>query len=288
MQEAVLRMFERYGARSTDEAIRALREIIQECALLGLWRAKFFEHAAFYGGTALRVLYGMERFSEDLDFTLLKPQPDFAIGHYAAALRKELLALGFEVRVDVRHKAIRSAVDSAFLKADTRSHLLHIGIPASTAAHVAANQTIRIKLEVDRDPPLGFHTEPKYLLVPVPFAVRVCSLPDLFAGKMHALLFRRWRNRVKGRDWHDLVWFAGRHPELRLAHLEARMRQTEHWKGRESLTPQDLHRLLHEAIERLDVRQAREEVSVFLKDPRSTEIWSREFFHSVASRIRFV
>lgn len=288
MQEAVLRMFERYAVKSPDQAIRALREIIQECALLGLWRAKFFEHAAFYGGTALRVLYGMERFSEDLDFTLLKPRHDFSIGHYADALRKELLALGFEVRVDVRHKAVHSAVDSAFLKADTRAHLLHVGMPEEGVAHVPANQVIRIKLEVDRDPPPGFNTEPKYLLVPVPFAVRVCSLPDLFAGKMHALLFRRWRNRVKGRDWYDLTWFVGRYPELHLSHLEARMRQTGHWTGASPFMPEDLHRLLHEAIERLDVRQARQEVMVFLKDPRSTEIWSREFFHSIASGIRFV
>jgi len=68
MHEAVTRMLAKYEPKSVDDSVRALREIIQEVALLGLWRAKFFEHAAFYGGTALRILYGLVRFSEDLDF----------------------------------------------------------------------------------------------------------------------------------------------------------------------------------------------------------------------------
>lgn len=287
MQDAVLRMLDRYSVRSADEAIRALREIIQECALLGLWRAKFFEHAAFYGGTALRVLYGMERFSEDLDFTLLRPEPKFSLGRHVDALQKELLALGFDVRVDSRHKVVDSPVESAFLKANTRSHLIHIGISAGTANHIPSNQTIRIKLEVDRDPPPGFATESKYLLLPLPFAVRVCALPDLFAGKMHALLYRRWRNRVKGRDWYDFVWFVSHHPELHLAHLEQRMRQTGHWVNPEQLTPEVLLALLHQTIDHLEVSRARQEVSPFLKNPQSVEIWSHEFFHAITERIRF-
>jgi hypothetical protein len=287
MQDAVLRMLDRYAVNTADEAIRALREIIQECALLGLWRAKFFEHAAFYGGTALRILHGMERFSEDLDFTLLKPEAKFTLARHTDSLQKELLALGFDVQIDLRQKVASSPVQSAFLKANTRSLLIKIGIPAGTAIHVPANQTIRIKLEIDRHPPLGFATESRYLLLPVPFAVRVCTLPDLFAGKMHALLFRRWKNRVKGRDWHDFVWFVTYHPGLHLAHLEQRMRQTGHWPHREALTQQAFLRLLRRAIERLDVRQAQQEVRPFLKHPEILDIWSREFFGDLAGRIQF-
>jgi hypothetical protein len=287
MQEAVQRMLERYEIRSVDEGIRALREIVQECALLGLWRAKFFEHAAFYGGTALRILHGMERFSEDLDFTLLKSRPEFSLAQYLKALEKELLAMGFDVTLDLQSKAVASPVESVFLKANTRSHLLRIGIPAGTASHIPSNQTIRIKFEVDRDPPPGFETESRYLLLPVPFAVRVCTLQDLFAGKMHALLFRRWNNRVKGRDWYDLVWFVSHHPVLNLAHLEQRMRQRGDWVTPQQLTPEAFLTLLHQTIDRLDVSQARQEVRPFLKDPQSIEIWSHEFFHAIAERIRF-
>lgn len=288
MQDAVLRMFDRYAVTSSDEGIRALREIIQECALLGLWRAKFFEHAAFYGGTALRILHGMDRFSEDLDFTLLRPETAFTIGRYTDALQKELVALGFDVHVDLRQKAISSPIESAFLKANTRSHLLQIGVPAGTTIHVAANQTIRIKLEIDRDPPPDFTTESRFLLLPVPFAVRVCTLPDLFAGQMHALLFRRWKNRVKGRDWYDFVWFISHHPELHLGHLENRMRQTGNWRGGEALTPATFLQLLRQAIDNLDVPQAKLEVRPFLKHPESVDVWSHEFFRQLVDRLRYI
>jgi hypothetical protein len=288
MQDAVLRMLDRYSINSADEGIRALREIIQECALLGLWRGKFFEHAAFYGGTALRILHGMERFSEDLDFTLLEPQPDFTIGRYTSALQKELMALGFDVHIDLRQKVISSPVQSDFLKANTRSQLIHIGIPTISATRIPANQTIRIKLEIDTDPPPAFATESRYLLLPVPFAVKVCVLPDLFAGKMHALLFRRWKNRIKGRDWYDFVWFVTYHPELHLAHLEQRMRQTGQWRGGDALTRQSFAQLLHQAIDRLDVHQAQQEVRPFLKNPDGVNIWSLEFFHQLGDRIQYV
>jgi hypothetical protein len=287
MQEAVRRMLGRYDIRTVDQGIRALREIIQECALLGLWRAKFFEHGAFYGGTALRILHGMDRFSEDLDFTLLRPQPKFSLAPFLDALEKELLALGFDVTLDLRTKVVTTAVESAFLKANTRSHLLRIGVPAGAADPVPANQTIRIKLEVDRDPPPGFETESRYLLLPVPFAIRACTLPDLFAGKLHALLFRKWKSRVKGRDWYDFVWFAGHHPRLNLRHLEQRMRQTGHWDERGPLTTDMFYALLQQAIDRLDVRQAQEEVRPFLKDPSIVDVWSREFFASLKARIEF-
>jgi Nucleotidyl transferase AbiEii toxin, Type IV TA system len=288
MQDAVHRMLERYDIRTADEGIRALREIIQECALLGLWRAKFFEHSAFYGGTALRILYGIDRFSEDLVFTLLRPQPRFSLAPFLNALEKELLALGFDVTLDLRSKVVTTTVESAFLKANTLSHPLRIGIPAGVADSIPENQTIRIKLEVDRDPPSGFETESRYLLLPVPFAVRSCTLPALFAGKMHALLFRRWKNRVKGRDWYDFVWFAGYHPRLDLRHLEQRMRQTGHWNERGPLAADAFYALLQHAIDRLDVRQAQEEVRPFLKDPTSVDIWSREFFTSLKARIEFL
>lgn len=288
MQEAIQRMLARYSVRSNDEGIRALREIIQECALLGLWRGKFFEHAAFYGGTALRILHGMDRFSEDLDFTLLRSDASFGLSRYTDPLQKELRGLGFEVHIDLREKVVTSPVQSAFVKANTRSHLIRIGIPQGMAIQIPANQTVRIKLEIDTDPPQGFSTESRFLLSPIPFAVRVCVLPDLFAGKMHALLFRRWKNRVKGRDWHDLVWFVTHHPDLHLAHLEERMRQTGDWDGKDKLSPAIFLSLFREAVDRLDVNQAQREVRPFLRRPELVDAWSAEFFLQLAGRIRFL
>jgi nucleotidyltransferase AbiEii toxin of type IV toxin-antitoxin system len=286
MHEAVTRMLAKYEPKSVDDSVRALREIIQEVALLGLWRAKFFEHAAFYGGTALRILHGLDRFSEDLDFSLLAPSPDFNLARYTASLEEELLAFGFNVRVEMVDKAVESAVQSAFLKANTRNELLVIEAGEELTGQVAAGQVLKVKIEVDTDPPPGFSTSTRYLLQPIPFAVRSYSLPDLFAGKMHAILFRKWKNRVKGRDWYDLVWYAANHPQLNLGHLEQRMRQTGHWSGELSLSPAAFTDLLFEAIDRLDVNQARKDVAPFVKDQQMLALWSHDFFSDVASRIR--
>jgi predicted nucleotidyltransferase component of viral defense system len=288
MHEALAQMISKYECRRLEDTVRALREIMQEIALLGLWRSKFFENTAFYGGTAMRVLYGLDRFSEDLDFSLLKPMRQFNIAKYLAALQKELEGFGFDVRAEQRNKAVKSAVQSAFLKANTLNQLLVIETAEEIMHEVPRGQVLKIKLEVDTDPPPGFSTQTKYLLQPIPFAVRAYALPDLFAGKMHAILCRKWKIRVKGRDWYDLVWYAAHHPELHLSHLEQRMRQSGHWESNEALSAESFDTLMHNAIERLDVDQARREVEPFVSNPDSLEIWSRDFFRDVATRIQFV
>ncbi len=288
MTEAIQQMLERYRCQTRDEYLSALREILQQIALLGLWRSKFFEHAAFYGGTALRVLYGLDRYSEDLDFSLLTPNPTFSLDVYGEALRRELASFGFEVTFEVRRKRADSAIESAFLKANTLQHLILIQAGQPVTSQLHPGEVLKIKLEIDTEPPGGFETESRFLLLPVPFAVRVFSLPDLFAGKMHALLCRRWKTRVKGRDWYDLVWYLGHHPQLHLSHLESRMRATGDWSEPTPLNRQSLMGLLHAAIAKLDVDQARQEVERFLRNESSLELWSREFFAAVVDQIEIV
>ena len=288
MHEAVARMLSKYECRGINDYINALREILQEVALLGLWRGKFFEKAAFYGGTALRVLYGLDRFSEDMDFSLLEPLDSFDITGYTAFLQRETKAFGFDVRVERIDKAMPSPVQSAFLKANTRKQLLVIEAGEEILQAIPKGQILKIKLEVDTDPPSGFATQTRYLLQPIPFAVRAFVLQDLFAGKMHAILCRRWKSRVKGRDWYDLVWYAANHPELHLNHLEQRMRQTGDWKGDSPLTSERFQDLLTKSVNNLDVDQIRREVEIFIKNPKGLSIWSRDFFLDVALRIKFV
>jgi len=286
MNEAVARMLERYDCRSLADHLQALREILQEIALLGLWRSKFFDKAAFYGGTALRILYGLDRFSEDMDFSLLSPIANFDLSAYMAAQQKELAAFGFDVRVEQRNKSAGNRVQSAFLKANTLNQLLVIAASEDIVQAVHRGQVLKIKLEVDTDPPPEFDTHTRYVLQPIPFAVRTYVLPDLFAGKMHAVLCRKWKNRVKGRDWYDLVWYAANHPQLHLAHLEQRMRQSGDWEEKEHLAPEEFRKLLIRSIDALDVNLARKEVEPFIKNPQNLTLWSHEFFYDVASRIQ--
>jgi len=288
MHEAIVRMLSKYKCQGLNDYIHALREILQEVALLGLWRGKFFEKAALYGGTALRILYGLDRFSEDLDFSLLEPADDFNLGGYMTFLQKEIEAFGFEVRIEAIDKAVTTPIQSAFLKANTRNQLLAIRAEEEVIQTVPKGQILKIKIEVDTDPPPGFSKQARYLLQPVPFAVRVFVLQDLFAGKMHAILCRKWKSRVKGRDWYDFVWYAANHPELHLFHLEQRMRQTGHWKGDVPLAPEKFREMLEKAINGLDVEQARREVEPFVKKPENLAIWSQDFFLDVASRIKSV
>ncbi len=288
MNEAIARMLHRYESQSVDDHMRALREIMQEIALLGLWRSKFFEKAAFYGGTALRILYGMDRFSEDLDFSLLTPATNFDLSRYSAAVERELRSFGFETRMTVREKKEESPVQSAFLKANTLMCLLTIKTDEKIDWPIPRDQVLKIKIEVDTDPPSGFSTENKFVLQPIPFSVRTLVLPDLFAGKMHAVLCRRWKSRVKGRDWYDLVWYAANHPQLHLSHLEQRMTQSGHLKQDEQMNREKFFALTTEAIDKLDVSQARKEAEPFVKSPEALEVWSREFFQDVISRILLV
>ena len=288
MHEAIARMLSKYECRGLNDYTNALREILQEVALLGLWRSKFFEKAAFYGGTALRILYGLDRFSEDMDFSLLKPMDRFDITGYTSFLEKETKGFGFDVRVEKIDKAVETPVQSAFLKANTKNQLLVIKTGEEILQAIPKGQMLKIKLEVDTDPPPGFATQSRYLLQPIPFAVRAFALPDLFAGKMHAILCRKWKGRVKGRDWYDLVWYTAYHPELHLHHLEQRMRQTGDWKEESPLTSEGFKDLLNSAINDLDVDQIRNEMAPFVSSPENLSIWSQEFFYDIASRIKIV
>jgi predicted nucleotidyltransferase component of viral defense system len=288
MNEAIRQILATYEIRSLDDSLRALRGVMQEIALLGLWRSKFFEKAAFYGGTALRVLFGLDRYSEDLDFSLLEKNGNFDLADYREALKRELASFGFAVEVESRTKQPGTAIQSAFLKADTWTQMITVEFERGLIQQVPRNRGLKIRLEIDTDPPPGFTTETRYLLRPVPFAARTFSLPDLFAGKMHAVLCREWKSRVKGRDWYDLVWFAAQHPELRVSHLEQRMRQTRHWTGPSPLTEADFRGLLTRRIDRLDIEQIRREVEPFVKNPASLTLWSKEFFLDIASRVKII
>jgi len=288
MNEAVARMLARYETRTVDHRVQALREILQEIALLGLWRSKFFDKAAFYGGTSLRLLYGLDRFSEDLDFSLLKPTPGFDLRQYANALEREIASFGFQVRLEKKQKTAESKVQSAFLKADTVRQLIEIETAEPFLRKIPHGQIIKIRLEIDTDPPPGFATENKFLLHPIPFGVRTYVLPDLFAGKMHAVLCRRWKNRVKGRDWYDLVWYAANYPKLHAMHLAERMIQSGDLDPADSLTPDRFFSLANAAVDQLDVAMARKEVEPFVKNAQALHAWSPVFFRDILHRIVLV
>lgn len=267
---------ESYDPKNIQETEQALREIMQEIALAGLYRANFFKYAAFYGGTALRIFHGLNRFSEDLDFSLLEKNPDFELDTYFNTVIEEFKALGIHVTLKQKLKSLTSSVDSAFLRSDTvwSELVFENTIPQ---IKLSIKPSIKIKVEVDTDPPLNFETENQLLIKPFSFYVNCFTLPNLFAGKMHALLFRKWKNRVKGRDWYDMEWYIKKGVELNLHHLSQRAVESGDWKGN-LMTKEQLMELLYAKVGSVNIKNVKEDVVRFIQNPNDLEIWSQDYF----------
>lgn len=275
-----------YNPRNSADAVQAMREIMQEITLAGLYRGGFYKNAAFYGGTALRIFHGLPRFSEDLDFSLLEKDDSFHIENYFNAIEDEFKALGCTVLLNKKSKSFNSNVESAFLKSDTliSEIVLENILPEITNA---IHTSIKIKIEVDTDPPSGFLTEEKLRLQPFSFYVNCYSLPDLFAGKMHALLFRKWKNRVKGRDWFDFEWYVRNGIKLNLSHFQQRAFQSGDAKEL-TISPSDFSALLKQKITASSITGIKQDIAPFIQDQSNLKIWSNDYFMELAERIKFV
>lgn len=266
-------MISRYEIRSKKERENATFEVMQQIALAGLYRGGFFNKAAFYGGTCLRIFHGIERFSEDMDFSLLEPDADFHIEDYFPSIINEFAAAGKDVVISKKEKRLLGRVESAFLKDNTEIYNLKF----------QTEKSIKIKIEVDIDPPLNFETEQKLLLLPYSFMTRCFSLTDLYAGKMHALAFRQWKSRVKGRDWYDFEWYVRNGVKLDFKHLQTRIEQFNHViMSREEFLDKLKDRLIN-----TDIESVKRDVIPFIKNPAQLEIWTNDYFVQLANMIKF-
>lgn len=286
MNQAVVEMLTQYKIKNSDEAENALKEIIQEIALLGLHRANFFEKAAFYGGTALRILYQLPRYSEDLDFTLFKKDPNFSLTPYFSAVEKELESYGFQVKIDSVDKKNKTDVESAFIKANTQIHLLKVESLKAFAKNSQFNSKLQIKFEVDTDPISEFEYETRYLLAPISFPIISLKKPDLFAGKLHALLYRKWKNRVKGRDFYDYVWYLKNKIPVRINYLRQKAIQSGHIKNKDLQNLEQLKKILTVRFNDIDYDAAKKDVRAFIKDESELKIWNKDFFNQITEQLK--
>ncbi len=281
MNNILEEMFQKYDAKNLDERKNAIKEIIQEVVLCGLSRAGFFSKAAFYGGTALRIFYGLDRFSEDLDFSLKEADPNFDLSTYFPALEKEVRGFGFHLEVEEKQKAVDSNIQSAFLKGNTKEHLLLFYPGEDFSSGLNKNEVLKIKFEVDIHPPKGALFDYKFALKPAPYEVTLYDLPSLFAGKIHALLCRGWKNRIKGRDLYDYVFYLQKGASFNLENLKQKLIQSQVYHEEEELTLEEVKRLLCERFESIDFDKAKDDVIDFVKDKTSMDIWSVDFFKSI-------
>ncbi len=278
-------MLKRYPIENANDYYNALREVLQEIALAGLYRGGFFDKAAFYGGTCLRIFYGLDRYSEDLDFSLLAPDKNFTLEPYFKALKKEFESLGIDIDITQKKKRGTTPIESAFLKSGTMIHTLSLDTK-KLLNNAPIKQQIKIKFEVDTNPPPGFNTESKLLLQPFSFYTQCYVIEDLFAGKMHALLFRAWKQRVKGRDWYDFEWYVKNGYALNLKHLTTRAKESGNLDADTSFTKESLFQLLEEKIKTLDIEMVKVDIRRFIKDDQVLDIWSTEYFMSLAKMVK--
>ena len=286
MNSIIDEMLKKYQTETLDEKKNAVKEIIQEVVLCGLARAKFFEKAAFYGGTALRIFYGLDRFSEDLDFSLKKPDKDFDLSSYFPILEKEVRAFGLNLKVEEKQKTADSNVKSAFFKGNTKEHLLLFYANDDFSSGINRDEVFRIKFEVDTNPPSGARYEHKYSLKPAPYEATLYDLPSLFAGKVHAVLCRGWKNRIKGRDLYDYVFYLQRGATLNMENLKQKLIQSNAWKEENELTLDEVKKMLCERFDGIDFEKAKDDVKDFIKDKASLDVWSVDFFKAITKKLK--
>jgi predicted nucleotidyltransferase component of viral defense system len=267
-------MMSQYPQNTAGDRRNATYEVMQQVVLAGLYRGGFFEHAAFYGGTCLRLFHNVARYSEDMDFSLLKKDENVSLERYFPSIIDECRLLGRDVEITRKNKRTFGKVESAFLKDNTDVYDISF----------QTEKSIRIKIEVDTMPPLQFETEQMLLLQPFSFMVRCFTLPCLFAGKMHALLFRQWKNRVKGRDWYDFEWYVRAAVPLNFAHLQARVKE---FNGMD-ISREQFQTMLRERLSQTDIRQVKSDVQPFVQAPRELDIWSNDYFEQLAGMIHYM
>ena len=262
-----------YNPQNATQKTNAQHQVMQQIVLAGLQKGGFFEHAAFYGGTCLRIFHGLPRFSEDMDFTLVEKNPAIHLENYFQPIREVFALTGKDVVITKKEKLHFGRVESAFLKEDT------------TAYDIAfqTEKTIKVKIELDTNPPLLFDTEQKLMMQPYSTMIRCLTLPDLFAGKMHALVFRNWKTRIKGRDWYDFEWYIRHNIPLHFAHLQERIRE---FNGQDVTRDEFMH-LLRERLANANISQVKEDVLPFVNNPSELDIWSNEYFGLLADRLIF-
>lgn len=266
-------MLSAYELTTEQQKRNATFEVNQQIILAGLYNGGFFNEAAFYGGTCLRIFHGLQRFSEDMDFSLLAPSDKFDFTKYFQPVIDQFAIIGREVEIKKKDKKNFGKVESAFLKDNTDVYDIMF----------QTERSVKIKIEVDTQPPLKFNTEQKLILLPQSFMTRCFTLPDLFAGKMHALVYRAWKNRVKGRDWYDFEWYVRKGISLDFTHLHERALQFND----EDITKESFLEKLNERLATADINQVKADVLPFIRNQKELEIWSNDYFLQLAKMVRF-
>ena len=284
MKTILKQMVEAYQPKNNEEKRNVVKEVMQEITLCALSKAGFFDVAAFYGGTALRIFYGLDRFSEDLDFSLMMKNKDFDLSTYVPSLKRIVQSFGLNVEVEIKHKTLDSAIQSAFLKGDTIEQFL-LFYPNDLVTGINKNEKVKIKFEIDTMPASLATYERKYRLLPMPYSIKLYDEASLFSGKIHAVICRSWKSRVKGRDLYDYVFYLTRNTKFNLDHLREKLIESHYISQEDKFDVDFVKALLIARFNEIDFNDAKKDVLPFIKDTSILDIWSKEFFIAITSQL---
>ena len=263
----------------------AIKEIVQEIVLSGLSRGGFFDKAVFYGGTCLRIFHHLDRFSEDLDFALISKDESFKLEDYFPSIQKELLSYGLDMEVIKKYKGGEHDVQSAFVKGNTKILLLSF-YPKGDVNNIANNQMIKIKFEIDIDNPDGGVIETKYRLLPFPYEIKIFDESTLFAGKIHAIICRAYKKRIKGRDYYDYLFYCAKNTKINILYLENKLKNSGILDKNTALDISLVKKLLKEKFATVDYELAKQDVLPFINDGQRLDFWSKELFLSTLEELQ--
>lgn len=285
MNRTIDDLLETYKPKTLEETKQALKEIVQSIVLVGLSQGNFFTKASFYGGTALRIFYHLNRFSEDLDFTLNQPDSNFSFSPFIPGIKNVAASYGIDLTVNAKEKRNASSVESAFAKLNTYQTFLTLKINSNFYSTLHKDEVIKIKFEVDKEPALGFNVEAKWLVQPEFAPIIVLDSSSLFAGKIHAILCRNYKNTVKGRDYYDFLFFVSHNVSPNLDYLRNKLINTGKMTLQDNFNLSVMKKMLHERFSLVDFKEAGQDAARFLTKPEDLSFFHKEIFDSLVEEI---
>lgn len=278
-------MIKQYNPETTEEVKAALKEILQSIVLVGLSRSGFFNKASFYGGTALRIFYGLNRYSEDLDFTLNEKEENFNFEQYFKTINEVALSYGLELEISYKTKKIDTPIESAFAKLNTYQTLIKLKVNSNLTKYLHKDELMKVKFKVDCYPSFGFNVESKWLDNPEYASVNVLDLPSLFAGKIHAILCRTYKNNVKGRDYYDFLFFIRKRVKPNLEFLKNKLIETGKLTINDEFNTDIVKQMLINKIKTVDFAQIKNDAQKFIFKNENLDYFSRELFIDMIQKL---
>ena len=278
-------MINLYNPKSLNENKAVLREILQSIVLIGLSRADFFKKASFYGGTALRIFYGLNRYSEDLDFTLNEKNDSFSLEPYIESIKNVASSYGIELDINIKKKEIKTPVESAFAKLNTYQTFINLKINDEITSLLYKDENIKVKFEIDLNPAIGFNVESKWIDMPEFANIIVLDEPSLFAGKLHAIICRNYKNTVKGRDYYDFLFYIRKRVKPNLNYLKNKLIESGKIKENDKFDLDTLKVMLKDRFEAVDFNQVKTDAERFVFNNEDLSYYSKELFVDMINRL---